>query len=284
MSPVHRRTFLSALVGAPVLSAQAPPLKFAHRAASMKMVGEFDVLRVASQVEGLDGVELQIAAGQPNLWDLDAVHRYKREAYRWGVQIPSLAGVWSRGVSIRTSPVAGIELLRAIRAAELLGSSVILVAFFRNNAPDMDDEASFGPVAQLLQAAAGPARDAGVILGLENSLSPADNVRLLDHVGEPNVQVYYDLDNVEFYGHTGQSVPGVTLLGRKRICQVHVKNDVNLIEEPGRVNWRSAFEALQAIGYDGWYCFESKHSSREQMKESTERNIRFIRSRLGAGA
>lgn len=283
MSPC-RRSFLAALAGTPLLQSQAPPLKFAHRAASMKMVGDFDILRVAAQVEGLDGVELQIAAGEPNLWDLDAVRRYKREAYRWGLQLPSLSGVWSRGVSIRKSPVAGVELMRAIRAAEMLASSVILVAFFRDNAPDMDDEASYGPVVQLLQAAAAPARDAGVILGLENSLSPTDNVRLLDHVAEPNVQVYYDLDNIEFYGHSGQSVPGVQVLGRDRICQVHVKNDVRLIEEPGRVDWRAALSALDAIGYDGWYCFESKHSSGEQMAEATERNIRFIQNRLRPSA
>ncbi|MBI1355035.1 MAG: TIM barrel protein [Acidobacteria bacterium] len=283
---LDRRGFLSLAAGALAApagaAAQQPPPKFAHRAASLKMVGDFDVVRVAAEVRGLQGVELQIAAGEPNLWDLEAVRRYKREAYRWGVQLPSLSGVWSRGVSIRTSPVAGVELLRAIRAAELLGSSVILVAFFRDNAPNMDEEAAYGPVVQLLQAAAGPARDAGVILGLENSLSPADNVRLLDHVAEPNVQVYYDLDNVEFYGHTGQAVPGVKLLGRERLCQVHVKNEERLIEEPGRVDWRAAFRALREIGYDGWYCFESKHSAPEQMRRATERNIEFIRQELGA--
>lgn len=274
-----RRAFLATLAAGPALGA-GPPLKFAHRAASLKMVGDFDVVRVAAQVRGLDGIELQTAQGDPNLWDLDAVRRYKREGHRWGISFPSLSGIWAKGVSIRTSPAAGVQLLKAIRAAEMLGSAVILVAFFRDNCPSMEDEAEYGPVVELLQQAAPVARDAGVILGLENSLSPADNVKLVDLVADPAVKVYYDLDNCEYYEHTGQAVPGIELLGRERIAQVHVKNEERLIEEPGRVDWRAAFAALKRIGYDGWYVFESKHASRAQMIKATERNIAFIREQL----
>jgi sugar phosphate isomerase/epimerase len=277
-----RRAFLAALA-APAFAAETP-LKFAHRASSLKMVGDFDVVRVAAEVPGLHGIELQVAQGEPNLWDLDAVRRYKREGYRWGIAFPSLSGIWSRGVSIRNSPVAGVELLKSIRAAEMLGSSVILVAFFRDNCPSMEDEAQYGPVVELLRQAAPTARDAGVILGLENSLSPADNAKLVDLVADPAVKVYYDLDNVEYYEHTGEAVPGIELLGGERICQVHVKNEERLIEDPGRVNWREAFAALARIGYEGWYVFESRHSSREQMIDATSRNIAFVREQLGLAA
>ena len=280
---LDRRAFLATLAAVPAVAA-TPPLKFGHRASSLKMVGDFGVVRAAAEVRGLDGIELQTAQGEPNLWDLDAVRTYKREGHRWGVGFPSLSGIWGKGVSIRNSPVAGVQLLRSIRAAEMLGSSVILVAFFRDNCPSMDDESQYGPVVELLRQAAPAARDAGVILGLENSLSPADNAKLIDLVADPAVRVYYDLDNVEFYRHSGLAVPGIELLGRDRICQVHVKNGERLIEEPGRVDWRAAFAALKRIGYDGWYVFESKHSSQQQMVEATERNIAFIRQQLGAKA
>ena len=65
------------------------PLKIGHRAASMKMVGNFDVFKMARQMPGLIGVELQVAAGKPNLHDLDAVRQYKRQANLWGMMIPS---------------------------------------------------------------------------------------------------------------------------------------------------------------------------------------------------
>ncbi len=281
---IGRREALGIPIAAAAAAAQTrpplPPLKIGHRAASMKMVGNFDVFRLASRIDGLMGVELQIAAGEPNLWNLDAVRRYKREAHRWGIQIPSLSGVWQRGVSIKDSPVAGIQIMRAIRAAELIGAHIVLVAFFRDRAPDMNNEDSYGPVVDLLQAAAKPARDAGVVLGLENSLSPAQNMQLVDFIAEENVKVYYDVHNMAFYGYRAEAIPGIELLGRERICQVHVKNDAKLIAEPGPIDWKAALDTFREIGYDGWYVFESKHSEPAQLIEATEQNIAFLRSRL----
>lgn len=251
------------------------PLKIAHRAASMKMVGDFNVFRLARQMPGLLGVELQVASGQPSLRDQDAVRRYKREANRWGMMIPSLAGVWDRGVSLR-SPEAEGNLVQAIQTAEILGSSVVLVAFFQKDAPDMGNESSYGPAVKLLQRVAPKAADAGVVLGLENSLSPADNKKLVDLVARPSVKVYYDPYNMARYGYPKDAVPGIKLLGKDRICQVHVKNGERLLEEPGLVDWQSAIRALNEIGYDGWYVFESDHKDREQVLEATARNVAFL--------
>jgi len=253
------------------------PLKIGHRAAHMNMVGNFDVFRLARRIPGLMGVELQVTAGKPNLRDWDAVRRYKREANRWGMMIPSLAGLWDPGVSILRSPVAGLNLAQAIRAAGFLGSGVILAAFFGENAPDMNREASYGPVVELLRAAAPRAADAGVVIGLENSLSPADNKKLADLVGHPSVKIYYDLFNMARFGHGAEAVGGVRLLGKERICQVHVKNGDRLIAEPGPIDWKAAFEALNGIGYDGWYVFESTHTSESNVIEATTRNIEFLK-------
>ena len=294
MSAESRRRFLTTaalgMTGAASTAATPPqepatsaggqrlPLRIGHRAASMKMVGNFDVFKLARRIPGLDGVELQIAHGQPNLRDFDAVRRYKLEAHRWGMKIPSLAGVWDRGVSIRHSPVAGINLLQSIRAAEMLGASVILVAFFRDNAPDMNDEASYGPVVELLRGAAPRAAEAGVVMGLENSLSPADNKKLADLVAHPSVKIYCDMYNFSYYGHAGTLVSGIKLLGNDRICQVHVKNGKRLIEEPDQIkDWQALFAALNEIGYEGWYVFESQHSGNAQLISSTTKNIEYMR-------
>lgn len=67
------------------------PLKIGIRAASMQMVGDFSVVRTAAGIPGIMGVELQTTSGSPNLRDWDAVRRYKKEADRWGIHIPSLA-------------------------------------------------------------------------------------------------------------------------------------------------------------------------------------------------
>ena len=267
---------LSVLGAAPISTpARQVPLKLGIRAASMKMVGDIGVIQTAAGIPGIRGVELQVTAGARNLRDWDVVRQYKRESDRWDIRIPSLAGVWDRGIKV-SSPNAGESLRLSIRAAEMLGSSVILVAFFKQDAPDMNREASYGPVVANLQKAAGGAADAGVVLGLENSLSPADNRKLVDLVGHPAVRVYYDLHNMDTYGHGAEAVPGAKLLGRERICAVHVKNGDHLIEQPGPIDWPAAFTALNEIGYDGWFTYETQHQSVADCIADTTRNNVFL--------
>lgn len=254
---------------------QRSPLKIGIRAASMKMVGHFDVIKTAASIPGISGVELQTTAGKSNLRDLDVVRRYKAEAKRWGIQIPSLAGVWDRGVQIH-KPSAVDSLIKTIQAAEMLESNVILLAFFRQNAPDMTKEESFGPVVANLQKAAKHAADAGVIMGLENSLSPADNKKLVDLVDHSAVGVYYDPHNMAYYGHGDQAIPGIKLLGKKRICMVHVKNGKMLLEEPGMIDWVAAFREFNDIKYDGWYIYETGHDSTDDCIEDTKKNNAFL--------
>lgn len=258
------------------------PLKLGIRAASMKMVGNLDVLKTAAGIPGIMGVELQTTSGNPNLRDWDTVRRYKKEADRLGMRIPSLSGIWDRGVRIH-SPSAGDSLIKTIRAAEMLGARVILLAFFKQNAPDMTSEESYGPIVTMLRETAKSAADAGVVMGLENSLSPAENKKLVDLVDHRAVGVYYDLHNMAYYGHADEAIPGVKLLGKERICMVHVKNGKDLIEEPGPIDWAAAFGALNDIQYQGWYIYETGHDSTEDCIEDTKKNNAFVKKHVVVG-
>ena len=181
---------------------QRIPLKLGIRAASMQMVGDFDVIKTAASIPGIMGVELQTTQGKANLRDWDVVRRYKKEADQWAMRIPSLAGVWDRGVNIQ-SPAAGESVIRTIRAAEMLGCGVILLAFFKQDAPDMTCERSYGPIVTLLEQTAKCAADAGVVMGLENSLSPADNKKLVDLVDHPAVGVHHEHGVGDHLGQPG---------------------------------------------------------------------------------
>jgi len=236
-----------------------------------------EVFELASRIPGLRGVELQVITQAHSLWDSETLLSYKREANRWDLHTPSLAGIWPRGRSMLQTRTGEECVRKAIEAAEMLGASVILVAALGANCPKMDDEASYGPVVELLRKMAPLAAAAGVTLGIENSLGIEDNKKLIDLVNEPAVRVFWDLDNVEFYGHSGESVKGLVALGANRICQVHCKNEDRLLEQPGRVDWAAAFKTLKQIGYEGWYVFETRHSSPEQCVEATRKNIDFLK-------
>ncbi len=262
-----------------VRAAQQEPLKIGIRAASMRMAGTPDVFKAAATIPGIRGVELQMMAGRPNLRDEDTIRRYKKEAERWGLKVPALAGIWDAGVTIR-SPKAAESVMASVRAAETLGARVILAAFFRKEAPDMTSESSYGPIVSMLQKVAKTAAAAGVVIGLENSLSPADNKKLVDLVGHPAVAVYYDLHNMDFYGHGKEAIPGIKLLGKDRICMVHVKNGKMLIEEPGPIDWPAAFRSFREIGYAGWYVYETSHDGIEDCIQDTKKNNEFLRRQI----
>lgn len=258
------------------------PYKIGIRQASLRnpkdpskgMVGDFDTFRVARDIPDIIGVELQVTSGKPNMRDLSVACRYKAEAHRWGLDIPSTAGIWDHPVWGPQSPQ---DLLDSIRATEIVGARIMLVAFFGKNAPDMKDEKSYGPVVSILRDAAPRAQEVGIILGLENSLSPKENKELVDRIDHPAVKVYYDPDNMVQYGHGDDAVPGIELLGAERIAGFHAKNKGRVLQEPGRVDWAAAFKALTGINYDGWLVFETQHKSHQTCKEMTKQNIAFIK-------
>lgn len=280
---LNRRQFaLFSLSGALActLKAKSAPLPIGHRQASMTKKAGPEVFDIARRIPGVTGVELQMHYQKTTLWDRETLLSYKRGAENAGMLIPSLAGVWTGGASLIQPGPAEEVLRKSIQAAEALKSKVILVAAFQKNCPNMEDESSYGPVVTMLQKVAGAASDAGVVLGMETSLSPAHDKKLIDLVARPSVKVYYDADNVERFGHTGEGVGGHKVLGTSHIAQIHVKNEDRLLEEPGRVNWTDALKAIRETGYKGWLVFESSHSSPEQCIEATQKNIAFIRRQL----
>ncbi len=266
-----------------VEGAKRLPYKIGIRQASLRnpsdsgknMVANFDTFKVARNISGIIGVELQVASGTPNMYDLDVARRYKAESHKWGLDIPSTAGIWSGKGAWNQDAVE--EITRSIKATELVGASVMLIAFFGKSAPDMSDVAFYDRIVKILKEVAPLAKEAGIILGLENSLSPADNKKLVDMVNDPNVKVYYDPENMYNFGHPAEAVSGIKLLGKERIAAVHIKNNGRLISDNWRVDWVKALQDLTDIQYEGWLTFETDHLSQEACITETEKNIEFIK-------
>lgn len=274
---MQRRQFLlsslAAAGAAAGLGTAAAALKFGHRQANMAVDPGPAVFDLAKQIDGLSGVELQVFFKGTTLCDQETLLSYQRAATRTGLAIPSVAGVWPPGATL-LQPSAEENLRNAIRVAQSLHATTILAACFEQNCPKMDQEQSYGPVVAVLQKVSGAARDAGVTIGMETSNTPSDDLKLLQLVDHPNIRVYYDLYNVEQY-HPGNAIPGLQVL-KNRIRQVHLKNEDRLLEQPGRVNWADAVKGLAAIGYGGWFVFETSHSGPEQCVDATRKNIAFV--------
>jgi len=253
--------------------------RFGHRQANMVMEPGQSVFELARKIPGLSGVQLQMIWKGADLSVGDLAGDYKRQAAQNGILVPSIAGIWKPGETIFQAEVAEKAISNAIRTAGFFGSKVILMALFTANCPDMSDEKSYGPVVALLQKMAPRAADAGVTLGLETSLTPADDRKLIGLVNHRGVRCYYDATNTEGY-HPGEGVAGIKLLN-SYIVECHLKNGDRLLNEaPSKVDWVAAIAAYRDIQYQGWYFFETEHKSAQRCIEDTVANIDFVKAQL----
>jgi sugar phosphate isomerase/epimerase len=283
------RTSLSAAAASSIAAwAAKSPVKLAHREGNMLRQSSPSVYELAASIPGISGIEVQTT--RSNLWDRDTVLAYKKESARWSIRTISMGGSFAQGGTLMEPKPAEEQIRKTIHAGEILGASVVLVPGFFETCPKMDDEASYGPVVQLLQRLAPVAEDAGITLGLELSLSLDEYQKLLKLVNHNAVRAYWDATGTDHMGHPGDGVKGLEVLGAS-IIQMHLKNGTPLMDDrhlltkhprspiPERVmsiDWPKAFGIIKASGYEGWFAFETQHASPEACVEETKKNVAFV--------
>ena len=273
-----RRQFLlaslSAAASAIAADSERAPIKIAHREGNILKQSSPTVYELAAGIGGVSGVEVQTVRSR--LWDRETALTYKRESMRWNIRTVSMGGVMAPGASLAKPSTAEESIRKAIIGAEILGAGVVLVPAFRQDCPKMDDEASYGPVVELLQKLAPAARDVGAVLGLELSLSLEEHRKLMALVAHPAIRIYWDAHGVDSMAHPTEGLKGIETLG-DLICQQHLKNGrIPLLEEPGLIDWTKGLPAIKASGYQGWLAFETPHDTPELCVEQTRRNLAFI--------
>ncbi len=215
--------------------------------------GDPSSLEVAKEI-GLDGVQVNMG------WDGDGLHlrrpevqkEYREAARARGLDIPSIAIAEMNNVPLATEPRAAIWLLDSIEVAKALGAKVILLAFFGRGELKAKDAQAMDRVVGVLKEAAPRAAKAGVVLGIENYLSAEENAAVLDRVGSPAVQVYYDVGNSTDKGYDiSKEIRSL----KGRICELHAKDGPSLLGK-GRIDFRKVREALDDIAFSGWIQIE----------------------------
>jgi sugar phosphate isomerase/epimerase len=112
-------------------------------------------------------------------------------------------------------------------------------------------------------------------LGVESWLSADEHLRILDAVGSPAVQVYYDVANMHQRGYDiGREI---RQLGSQRICQVHCKENGSLLGK-GPIDFLQVKQAIDDIGYRGWLIIESAMGPGMSVLESYQHNQQYLRT------
>ena len=124
------------------------------------------------------------------------------------------------------------------------------------------------------------AERAGIVLGLENYLTAEANLKIIKAARSPAVQVYYDVYNSHVSrGH--DPVREIKLLGRERICQVHLKEGGQRLGASGKIDWPAVAAALKEVGYAGWLVLETSSPS-GNVANDTRANLEYARKTFAA--
>ncbi len=236
-------------------------------------------LSVAKTI-GLDGVEISAGSAEDTLEIAkpEVQAAYRQAKLDTGVAIPSIAMGFLNGAPYATEDRAPAWLDQTIAAAKALEVKVILLAFFGKGDLRTKDglkERELDAAVERLKVAAPVAGEAGVILGLENTLSAKDNMAILERVQHDAVQVYYDIGNSTYNGY---DVPAEIKMLGDRLCQVHFKDGRYSLGE-GKVEMAPVREALESIDYKDWVVLETAIQKKDR-DGSFKKNLAYVRDFL----
>ncbi len=278
---MKRREFLQNAAGAALATAvlgpkellAAGPWKFSMYQGSLRMP-TVEVFERARRI-GLDGVEPLMGSPKDGLpvRRPEVRQQYKEAAARAGVTISSVCINALNSVPLKSEPKTAIWLLQTIEAAHDFGCKNILVPFFGKGELKLENTEEIDRALEALQELAPFAQKAGVTLGLENTLSADDNLKLIERVNSPAVRVYYDIGN-SF--SRGRDVPAeIRKLGSRQICQIHVKDNPSLLGQ-GKMDLAAVAAAVRDIDYNGWLVLETESPSGD-VEQDTKTNLAFAR-------
>jgi L-ribulose-5-phosphate 3-epimerase len=269
-------TGLAAVALSPKLSAYAASrgVKFKVGVTdwNLRQEAKLEAVGLAKKL-GFDGVQVSIGKGEDKLplSNPELQKAYLQEAKRVGLPIASLCLEVLHRNGLKSDPLGQRWVADSIPIAKAMGVKVILLPFFGRMA--LKTQAEMDYVGDALREIAPQAEKAKIILGLEDTISAKDNVRIMERTKSPAVLTYYDVGNSTNNGFN--IVEEIRWLGRQRICEVHLKDNPNYLGK-GKIDFPAVIDALAEIGFDKWAQLETDSPSKS-IEGDMAINLKFIR-------
>lgn len=224
---------------------------------------------------GFEGVQVsfgrQLVDGKLPVDQQEALARYRKLSQEHGVTIDGTCVDRLHDNGLKSDPLALRWVTDSIRLTKELNTKVLLLPFFGKWALKNDSE--IGRVGDALREVAPQAEKAGVILGLEDTVSAEDNVRMMEMSRSDSVKTYYDVGNSHLAGF--DVVEEIRWLGKDRICQIHLKDNPHFLGE-GSIQFEPIVRAIQDIGWSGWANLETD-AQPGNLDADMRRNLAYIR-------
>src|SRR6266571_1040533 len=242
---------------------------------NLKQEAKIESIALAKKI-GFDGVQISLGVGIDKLPLSDPALQkaFLDESRRVGLPLASVClNILHRNI-LKSDPLGQRWVADSVPIAKNLGVKVILLPFFGKGALQTNAEMDY--VGDVLREIAPTAEKAKVILGLEDTISARDNVRIMERAKSPALLVYYDVGNSTAGGFN--IIEEIRWLGRERICEVHLKDDPHFLGQ-GTIDFTAVVDALADIGFDRWAQLETD-SPTGSIENDMGANLKFIRETI----
>jgi L-ribulose-5-phosphate 3-epimerase len=246
---------------------------------NLRQTAKVEAVALAKSL-GFDGIQVSLGRAVEGKLPLDNPEiqaRYVSEAKAQKIPINSTCLDVLHVNYLKSDKLGQRWVSDGIRITRALNSSVMLLPFFGRGALNTAEEKEY--VGDVLRELAPEAEKANVILGLENTISAEDNLKILERSRSKAVLVYYDVGNSTGGGF--DILREIQMLGRKNICEIHLKDNPHYLGE-GKIDFPAVIHALNDIGYQRFAVLETDTPS-GSVEADMRRNLAFLR-RLFADA
>ena len=278
-----RREFLRTAVGVSVISrfafAKETRLRIGVTDWNLEKGADPDAVPLAARL-GFDGVQVsfgrKIVDDKMPLDNPEILVRYLNLSRQYKIPIDGTCVDRLHDNGLKNDKLAVKWVHDSIRLTKALNSKVLLLPFFGQRALQNHDEMDF--VGDVLRDLGPDAEKAGVVLGLEDTVSAEDNVRIMERSRSKSVLVYYDVGNSTKAGF--DVVKEIRWLGKDRICQFHLKDNPHYLGE-GSIQFPPIMQAIRDIGFTGYANLETD-AHPNQVEADMRKNLEYIRKVMGS--
>ena len=233
---------------------------------------------------GADGVEVDMGGlGERETWDNQLTNSTTRQEFldkakELGLEISSLAMTGFFAQSFAERPTVPRMIQDCVNTMTQMNVKVAFLPLGVKG--DLVKNPELRPaIVERLKMAGEIAARAGVVIGVETSLSAAEEVKLLNEVGSPAIKIYFNFANAV---KNGRDIPAeLRTLGKERICQIHATNEDGVwLQNDPKINLTKIKQTLDEMGWRGWLVIERSRDAKDarNVKKNFSANTAYLKS------
>ncbi|MEW6304098.1 MAG: sugar phosphate isomerase/epimerase family protein [Verrucomicrobiota bacterium] len=282
MNPFSRRQFLATGAGALAATLATSPALAAYQKLkigvtdwNLKHAAKPTSIEFARSI-GFDGVEISLGRAKDHLplGDKSLQDEYLAEMKKHNYPVAGTCLDILHQNYLKNDKLGQRWVAESIPITKRFGAKVILLPFFGNG--ELKTHAEMDYVGDFMKEIGPEAEKAGVILGLEDTITAEDNARILDRAQSRAVKVFYDVGNS--FARQYDIYKEIRWLGKDRICEFHLKDNPRLMGS-GLIDFEKVIQAIVDIDFAGWAHLETVAPSGDVKSDMTA-NLKFVRGIL----